>query len=694
MAARWRAVVAAAALAAACGDNSQPPGVTIEAPPELVDLVREWAAPLGPSVVVEEVASPAEAAAAGSRGVHVAVVAGLDCAECYEIEEVGGAGYLVRGDAPLGVQYGLAAVFEGLGFRFTHPLDGYAPEAVLARADLGDAIGVRHQPAVARRRGVHLHTLHPIEGYDAMWEPGEENLATARRIVDWVVKNRGNYLQWVALDDILDPARAGPWREHTRAIIEYAHRRGVQVGIGLQLFGSGSLQYGFDLVDDEDAEVRPQIEERLPILTEGLDWDVYSLSFGEFFGEDPEAFIASVDDAYQVMAELAPRAEMLATIHVGDTPEQRVTYMGEDMIYYFLVRYADPHIVPLVHTVMLYDLYEDAGGAYQHQDFAEHRAYILERLAAGQRVGYHPETAYWIAFDDSVPIYLPLYVRSRWLDLDRLAADAAALGAPELDEHILFSSGWEWGYWQNDWASLRASYERPERWQDLFRELFAAWPDGDELAVLAIDLANIEHRALLEERLMPYLAGRDLYIDLGADLDPPIVSQPDRVELDELAAMSGDERAEFAARVADGLDRLAADLAPLAARAALLVDTGDRAARELADGVLVTEARARFIRALYRAALAELDGDGDARQAALADLDAALADARTIVTRRHADLHHPGGDRLIAGGQANVTLYQFGYLAQADALCYWLREKALLDYFLSGESGPVPSCIM
>lgn len=368
--------------------------------------------------------------------------------------------------------------------------------------------------------------------------------------------------------------------------------------------------------------------------------------------------------------------------------------MGEDMIYYFLVQFADPRIVPLVHTVMLYDLYEDAGGAYQHDDFAEHRAFILERLAARQRVGYHPETAYWIAFDDSVPIYLPLYVRSRWLDLDRLAADAADRGAPELDEHILFSTGWEWGYWQNDWASLRASFERPARWQELFEHLFAAWPDGGELAALAIELTEVEHRALLEERLMPYLAGRDLYIDLGADLDPPIVSQPDRVELDELAAMTGAERAEFAATVAAGLARLAADLSPLAGRAARFAGADDRGARELADGVMVTEARARFSRALYAAALAELDGDAAARDAALADLDAALADARAIVARRHADLYHPDGERLVQGGQANVTLYQFGYLAQTDLLCYWERELTLLDYFLAGESGPVPGCIM
>jgi hypothetical protein len=60
---------------------------------------------------------------------------------------------------------------------------------------------------------------------------------------------------------------------------------------------------------------------------------------------------------------------------------------------------------------------EDAGGAYAHDTFDEHRAFLEENLAAGETVGYFPETAFWVAFDNSGPTYLPLYVRSRWTDL-------------------------------------------------------------------------------------------------------------------------------------------------------------------------------------------------------------------------------------------------------------------------------------
>src|SRR5689334_17162499 len=152
--------------------------------------------------------------------------------------------------------------------------------------------------------------------------------------------------------------------------------------------------------------------------------------------------------------------------------------MGEDLLYYFLVKYADPSIVPDVHTVMFYDLFEPAGGAYHHADFAEHRAFLAQRICAGQRAAYFPETAYWIAFDDSVPQLLPLYVRSRWLDLAELRARVTC-GA--LDEHLLFSSGWDWGYWLHDVTALRGSYELPGVYEDLIAaelqpELGAAAP--------------------------------------------------------------------------------------------------------------------------------------------------------------------------------------------------------------------------
>ncbi|HUS63513.1 MAG TPA: hypothetical protein VMZ28_03180 [Kofleriaceae bacterium] len=676
-----RALLAAVALLAAC---ESPPGrasFVIETTPDLQGLLRELVASVPLDI---RVADPGDAGA----GIHVVVAADLDCGECYRIDQRGDAGdaFLVRGGGVLGVQYGVAHLLELHGVRFLHPWETYAPETPSLQPDAEAALGVVHQAEVAIR-GLHLHTLHPIEAYRGLWEPAADGaLDEAAHVFNWLIANRGNHVQWVALDDILEPARGDAWRAYAAELVDLAHRRGLRTGIGLQLFGSSNLQRGFDLIDaDEiDEAALDEMRARWELIT-APGFDVYNLSFGEFFAADPALFVSTVNQAFAMMRDAAPDAAMSATIHVGASDDQRVTYQGEEMPYYFLVRFADPRIEPLVHTVMYYNLFEDAGGAYHHDEFDEHRAFLLERLAAGEPVGYFPETAYWVAFDDSVPIYAPLYVRSRWLDLARIAA-----AGPPLEEQILFSSGWEWGYWQNDRAALRAAFQLPPSWRDLFREMYAPRQGGAALSAVAADLAEVEHDALIEQRLAGYLAGRDLYIDVGGDIG--IVSQPDRVTFADLAAADAGARADFEAGVLADLDGLEAALAALDARAGALGGPDDRFRREVIDGVRVTWLRARFIAGAYRAALAHLDGrDGEAmtlRAAAADELEA----ARAVVERRHGDLHFPDPARLL-DIDMNQTVYPFGYLTMAHRLCYWERELAEVGNLLDGTGETVPSCI-
>jgi hypothetical protein len=515
----------------------------------------------------------------------------------------------------------------------------------------------------------------------------------------------------VALDNIVEAAESDPpalaaWRAHSRAILDYAHLRGLRTGIALQLFGFSNLQKGFDLVDDKAAPVEGQIRDRLQLLLSGLPFDSVNLAFGEFFGTDPKSFIDTVNRTYQILRELAPGTEMSATVHVGDSEKQKVDYMGERLIYYFLVKYADPGIVPWIHTVMYYDLFEDAGGAYHHKDFAAHREYLLSRLRAGQRVGYKPETAYWVAFDNSVPTYLPLYMRSRWLDLDGIrravpapAPSPAGPAASELPEHVLFSSGWEWGYWQNDYAALRTSYRLPAQWSQPVAQMFSPLGEaGAKVAAAVRRLGELEHDALITQRLAPYLAGRDLYLDAGRNVD--LVSQPERPELGAIAALSAVESERVEREVLTPLGRFAAELEgvrdELAVLPASAVPPGGSLSpflAEVVDGTAVTAARARFIHALYAAALSRARGASP--EPSLAQAEQALAAARQVIERRQAALHAPPplAEELV-GTSHNPTIYPFGYLKQAHTLCYWQRERVQARRALGLSQETVPPCIL
>lgn len=665
--------------------------VAIVVAPAQEAAFRGFAAPLAPFGVTLSVDPDPRAAAGNTTAAQrVAVVAdGQLCAECYSFDLDDGV-VVVRGDAPAGVQYGVADVLERMGLGFFSPYEtSAAPDFPRALAGGDPDLGRTIAPEI-EVRGLQLHTLHPIEALYDFWVPSPEGLARARLVIDWLVKNRGNFLTWVPLDDILSsPELHDAIHDHQSALIETAHERGVRVGYGVQLFGEANLQHAYDLLDEvgTPAEQRAAIEDRVGALLDGLPIDVLMLSFGEFIGSEPAQFLESAGIAATVMNETRPDVELGGLIHLGT--ELRVEWEGEQMLYYFLVQFVDPPIVPWVHTVMYYNLFDDAGGAYLHDDFAEHRALLLERLRAGEPVGYQPETAYWVAFDDSVPLYLPVYVRSRLRDLSGIRAVSDAEGVDRLQRHQLFSTGWEWGYWQHDWASLRMSHTLPADARSLFRQMFAHHGDaGAQIADAIADLADLQHAALIEQRLAGYVAGSDAVIDLGRNVG--IVSQPDPVEVDELAAMAPEERAAFVTTVVDALSAHADAVDAIEARVAPLTAGGDRWLREIGDGVAIDARRVRYVERWLRAVVLSLDGDDG--EAALVDAETLLAEARPIVARRHADLHYPDGARLTRPGP-NPTVYPFGYLEKADTLCYWERERVIAANVVRGLDERPPGCV-
>jgi hypothetical protein len=661
----------------ACGPATEP-GVTVLTSSQ-TDAVAARALEFLPADQVrhEQVMDPvSEASRRG--GFVIALVQRDDCTQCYRLD--GDDHHVtVHGGATLGLEYGLAHALELYGYGFFHPWAPHVPTTP-ASADT-TALGKEYAPEVDLRRGLHLHTLHPIEGYYDFWETSDADLEGARRIIDFLVKNRGNYIEWAGLDNITnDTAAADAWRAHTKQIVDYAHSRGVKVGIQVQLFGNSNLQQAFDLIEDGNATTDPgdEMHRRWHVLLDGIGFDTVLMSFGEFFSLDPALFIQRVDQSYQALQDVAPGTEMAALIHVGGEKNLQVTYMGETLTYYFLIKFCSSPLTPWVHSVMYYDLYEDAGGAYELNDFSEHRDYLEGRLRAGQSVGYQPESAYWVAFDNSVPLYLPLYMRSRHLDL------SSSRAAGQLRDHVEFSSGFEWGYWQHDAATLRMTYGLPDDWSAPVRGFFHVYGDtGDQLADLIAKLGEAQHDALIGKRLAAYLAGRDQIIDAGKALG--IISQPDRVQFADLDAMTDADKMTFTTNVLDPLDAFNTTVTQLDGERAALKLPSDPFLTEMDDGFAITAQRGRFVSDLYRAVLTH---DSTKLDAADTELDA----AKTVVSHRRKLLHDPDPLTLIHN-TTNSTFYQYGYLLEGDQLCYWQRERTQARNIVLQLNDPVPGCI-
>lgn len=599
-------------------------------------------------------------------------------ADSYRLSEIreGKSEWLIEGDL-LGLQYGLADLLERMNYRFYHPYKSYVPDEVKYPQILD--IQQEWQQPEMERRGIHMHTLHPIEGYYDFWEPSEESLYRAKCVIDWTIKNRGNYIEWVGLDNITDnPIAHEAWKAHTQAIIQDVHQRGATVGIGVQLFGASNLQNAFDLVDDVNGNREAQISSRLALVLDGLDFDVLEMSFGEFFDEEPQEFIDSVNQTYDILQSVSPGIEMTSRLHVGD--DLQVTYNNEEMIYYFLAAYANSEITPWVHTVMYYNLFEPSNGAYHHEDFTEHRDFLFDRLENGLPVAYFPESAYWVAFDNSVPTYLPMYVRSRWLDMFEIKTQSDANGHESLTDHTLFSSGWELGYWQNDVATLRMNWSIPDTYLFVFKDLFNNYENGDQLSHALFEFSERQKEAMIDDNLDAYTCGIDNIMELGYSQD--IIAQPTRFSFREMLSV---EPAEIMI-IRNALTSYIIDMKSID-----FPEPVDAWQEEIVNGVQMDIHRAQFMEHLLTAMLQHRFNDSVGALDYLDRAEMELHQGQTLMGIMREATWDSNGERLFTEN-ANSTIYQFGYLHRASDLCYWQREQIQATNAITGTNDAPPGC--
>lgn len=81
-----------------------------------------------------------------------------------------------------------------------------------------------------------------------------------------------------------------------------------------------------------------------------------------------------------------------------------------------------------------------------------HMFQLLLKEMKQRETWYYPESAYWVTFDNSVPMLLLPYLSARLSDIDTCVKY-------NVPGHITFSSGWEWGYWLTDWSIARWSWQ-------------------------------------------------------------------------------------------------------------------------------------------------------------------------------------------------------------------------------------------
>lgn len=619
------------------------------------------------------------------------------------------------GHGNLGLAFGAYALLEELGFAFLHPLAPVRPEALQVPSTPLRRI---EAPRWAIR-GFQLHTMHPLELTDLLngWSekgPQDEQgwaamLPEWGSFLEWMLANGQNRVHWLFLeaDSWGDFARSETRRVRIKRLADMAHSYGIAVGVDAPI--ALQQQHAFRLLREQgelDAELA-QIREAVDwLMSAGLDYLATENGTSEFTHPTPDRMLAWMNELARHLDEAHGGKRALMKIHctMGQFADGYTDLRDDGPLNFnFLTMHADPRLGVTPHTVQHYGL-DDPAPTYGNTDFGYIYDYL--RFEAGRRPSvWHPETAYWVSFDVDVPLFLPLYAERRIHDLRIIGRDeeAGRLGwaqdaGSRMDGQILFSSGWEWGYWLNDVVAARAAWQPhldAASDDEAFRRILARVlrPFGsaaDELISILSDTVKKQQALLIEGRVggkapptvvkrngQAYLQGWEAWDDVGElaqSFTPLKPTQPSKLGLLEAANPLSNPRYSdvepLLSEMATTFDLLARRLESMEPRVPARVR--DLWA-DMADAARMTALRAEQVHGLYDYAAGGLWPQAKHR-ARLATARRALDDAMQLVRLR--ELHYRVPADRIAAWRENPTAYEFTYLWTVRSLMYWWRDEA------------------
>ncbi|CAE7738957.1 unnamed protein product [Symbiodinium microadriaticum] len=644
---------------------------------------------------------------------------------------------------------------QRLGFGFLHPLKPVIPKAArLTGRSLPMDV---HETPRWSFRGTHYHTQHPLEltnflnGYDALGntddrERWREAWAAWEDFLEWMLAQKQNYVEWMLLADRAsdkadkDFETSAERRDRLRLLVDAAHGLGLEVGVDVPL--TLRQQHALNLLprpsrdrEENAAQVRDRVRWLLSCGFDHLGTELGSTEFTRGLEAVELTRLLNVTQEALGSSRLLVKNHCSTQQHAEGFKDPRPEKQGEPLNFNYLNYFADPKIVSMPHTVQAYSL-TDPAPTYGNANFSDLREWTAFLLRKGRPVVFYPETAYWVNYDISVPLFLaPIYASDRLEDAETL--DAMPAAAPLLGQ-LNFESGWQWGYWLANSLQALVAWRRPAGLGGAFNQLFRFLPSKTRrgLTELLLDFAAAQRRLLVEGRRadgtrtqpapgagpgsatgIAYLQGSEGLSDLASLAARYLgegAPQPDRLHFQELwretppasvrllrllgeglaaAAFNGSlrraRRAWFQEELWPLLRETNATFSALAARFAALpaprLPSHREVVQDLADSAQLLALRCSQVLTLYEYAALCAPGECLGR---LAAGRAAIRSAQVLVSARaeHFGLESLGehGKGLVLEWSRPVpTAYSYGYLWAAQSLFYWRRDQAIVEFEIS-----------
>jgi hypothetical protein len=562
-------------------------------------------------------------------------------------------------------------------------------------------------------RAHHIHTEHPLEMTDMLNGFGERMSQTDQQSFDknvdtdwesfleWMLANTQNNVEWVILaspkwKNFSDSALR---QQRFKTIVDRAHEFGINVGLdaAMSMKQQNAWTLLRDMSDSNYTRIMLEVQSRIDYIMQcGFDYVTTEMGTTEFTSGDVNLQLRIMNGTIEYLwSKYGARFFTKAHISQGQIiKEYNDPITGKPGCNFnFLSYYLDERLAVCPHTVQMFS-FMDPAHTYGNQNFSQ-MFHFLEAVGKKHYTVWFPETAYWITHDISVPLFLPAYFDRRLADLELIEQNQV-----QMDGQMLFSSGFEFGYWLTDVISARAAWNMKWNQKDHQKSLMF-WLNSILGQMGITDLMNeliTQQRELLIFGRVPgqsdpppsqarragiaYMQGWDTFSELMeyVDILTGMVLETQPRKLGYLEVMSGldvldtvsykkiqsllstmnDRFGDLASKFqAKSKDTVPVHLQPLFT--------------DIVESTVILSKRACMVFNLYEYSNGKSKGwNATALEEASNRAKQCIVDAQVFVDRR---LENPGVpvDRIWAWRE-NPTVYKFTYLWAAKKLWYWWRD--------------------
>lgn len=571
--------------------------------------------------------------------------------------------FQLEASSPKAIANGIYALLqERLGFKFYHPRNTFIPDLKLydvnAFQDFEAKLAFDHN-------GFHLHTMHPLELTQCILdEKHPDALKSIEEYILWCARNYQNYWEFYLLESI----KKDTWKPHAQAFNKYAKERGISPGVQLSMHMI--QQKAFQLYQTFSGSVKSKEEQIVNNLDFLIDCGFELISIEPTTTEFSAGNIEEKKQLFKMTCDylLERGVKMTSNYHVVKQEKMMGGGEGGDAILDIL----SPGQGIFVHSVMFYSLLDEKAPVYENPNLSH-----MKQLMLGQKdkreTWYYPENAYWVTFDNTVPMSLFPYLDARLRDIEY----CDSLG---IDGNLTFSSGWEWSYWLFDWSVARWNWnfyqngQRQKKYPLQYAEELISTDGFQDYFQYHTDL---QQEYIKEKELIRVLVAQTVTdeMPLGQNLEfhprpkysyTYIRNKATLEELKEVEELYLSPLHEFLEK---------GGTKPFPANANIVE-------QEWKEGLDITYLRAqhriRTLKYLIAVRKAKLLKEKKPKKTLLDEAAEIRSEAMKIVRKRESNYRYPLEQ--LAGQYSSHTCYDFGYLFTVHHLHFWEREELQAYY--------------